>query len=166
MSTSKYFGLLPLADPAIVLCTDKLDEAKARARVKAQIEQDKRERAEKAAREKALREGREPTTSATSVGTVSNTASTATKPAVSASKSDAPQTRLQIRLPYGQPIVTTRESSEKLKDTVEWVRNNCNMQIFQGTVSIPFPRRQFTEEEMNKTLKELDLTPSSVILIH
>lgn len=147
-------------------CTDKIDEAKARARVKAQIEQDKRERAEKFAREKAIRDGQEPTTSVTSVGNVSNAASTATKPAASSSASDAPQTRLSIRLPYGQPIITTRESSEKLKDTVEWVRNNCNQQIFQGKVSIPFPRKQFSDAEMEKTLKELDLTPSSVILIN
>lgn len=145
---------------------DKLDEAKARARVKAQIEQDKRERAEKAAREKALREGKEPATSVTSVGAVSNAASTATKSSTTAAGSDNPQTRLSIRLPYGQPIITTRESSEKLKDTVEWVRNNCNQQIFQGKVSIPFPRKQFSDAEMEKTLKELDLTPSSVILIN
>jgi hypothetical protein len=37
--------------------TEKLDDAKARARIKAQVEADKRERAEKAARENALREG-------------------------------------------------------------------------------------------------------------
>lgn len=146
---------------------DKLDEAKARVKVKAKIEQDKRERAEKFAREKAIRDGTAPATSLTSVGNVSNEATTEQKPAAgSSSKSDSPQTRLQIRLPYGQPIITTRESTEKLKDTVAWVRDNCNQQIFQGTVSLPFPRRVLTDAEMEKTLKELDLTPSSVIIIN
>lgn len=148
------------------LLTDKIDEAKARARVKAQIEQDKRERAEKTAREKALREGRDPGTTATSTGSVSNAATAPQASAASTSKSDAPQTRLQIRLPFGQPIVTTRDSQEKLEDTVAWVRDNCNGQALQGIVSVPFPRKQYSPQEMQKTLKELGLPPSSVIIIN
>lgn len=83
---------------------EKLEDAKARARVKAQIEADKRERAEKAAREKALREGAtlppEPATTSTPVPP---------KPAVAGK--DFPETRLQIRMASGgQPYVTTLSS--------------------------------------------------------
>ena len=83
---------------------EKLDDAKARAKVKAQIEADKRERAEKAAREKALREGvalpQEPATIA---------AVAPPKPTVAGR--DFPETRLQIRMASGgQPYVTTLSS--------------------------------------------------------
>ena len=83
---------------------EKIDEAKARARVKAQIEVDKKERAEKAAREKALREGvalpQEPATTS---------APAPPKPAVAGK--DFPETRLQIRMASGgQPYVTTLSS--------------------------------------------------------
>jgi len=84
--------------------TEKLDDAKARAKVKAQIEADKKLRAEKAAREKALREGaplpQEPATTS---------APAPPKPAVAGK--DFPETRLQIRMASGgQPYVTTLSS--------------------------------------------------------
>ena len=84
--------------------SEKLDDAKAKARVKAQIEADKKERAEKAAREKALREGaalpEEPATT-----------STAAPPKPAVAGKDFPETRLQIRLASGgQPYVTTLSS--------------------------------------------------------
>lgn len=90
---------------------EKLEEAKARARVKAQIEADKRERAEKAAREKALREGvtlpQEPAP-----------ASTVVPPKPTVAGKDFPETRLQIRMASGgQPYVTTLSSdaSERIQ---------------------------------------------------
>ena len=86
-------------------CTEKLDDAKARARVKAQIEADKRERAEKAAKEKALREGA-PLPQEPETGT---SAAAPPKPAVAGK--DFPETRLQIRMASGgQPYVTTLSS--------------------------------------------------------
>lgn len=85
--------------------SEKLDEAKARARVKAQIEADRKERAEKAAREKALREGvalpQEPAA----------TSSVAAPPKPTVAGKDFPETRLQIRMANGgQPYVTTLSS--------------------------------------------------------
>jgi hypothetical protein len=83
---------------------EKIDDAKARAKVKAQIEADRRERAEKTAREKALREGvvlpQEPATTS---------APAPPKPTVAGK--DFPETRLQIRMASGgQPYVTTLSS--------------------------------------------------------
>ena len=91
---------------------EKLEDAKARAAIKAQIEADKKARAEKAAREKALREGREytettpaaPAAAAPSASALSGTAGR-----------DYPQTRLQIRLASGgQPYTTTLPSDASM----------------------------------------------------
>ena len=84
--------------------TEKLDDTKAWAQIKAQIEANKQERAEKAAREKALREGapfpEEPATSS---------AAAPPKPAVTGNH--FPETRLQIHMASGgQPYVTTLSS--------------------------------------------------------
>jgi UBX domain-containing protein 1/4 len=66
---------------------DKIEDAKAKAAIKAQIEADKRERAEKAAREKALRQGAQSLPSQPS-----------SAPPVSSSTSgkDYKETRLQV----------------------------------------------------------------------
>lgn len=84
--------------------SEKLEDAKAKARVKAQIEADKRERAEKAAREKALREG-------VVLPQESATTSAAAPPKPAVAGKDFAETRLQIRLASGgQPFVTTLSS--------------------------------------------------------
>ena len=87
---------------------EKLEDARARAAVKAQIEADKKARAEKAAREKALREGREITDNM--AGSSQATASAASAAPKTAGK-DYPETRLQIRMANGgQPFTTTLPS--------------------------------------------------------
>lgn len=70
-----------------------LSQAQAKARVKAQIEQDKRERAEKFAREKALRDGTLPTTEATPVLVAKPSASIGT----STAGKDSKESRLRVR---------------------------------------------------------------------
>ena len=92
----------------IIIFTEKEDEKKALAAIKAQIEADKRERAEKAAQEKALREGVPPP--AAIAGT---SAPPAAPPTVAASVPgrEFKETRLQIRLASGgQPLTTTLPS--------------------------------------------------------
>ena len=77
--------------------------------MKAQIEADKKARAEKAAREKALREGKpfEPSASGSSAPAPAAATSTAPKTA----GKDYPETRLQIRMASGgQPYTTTLPS--------------------------------------------------------
>lgn len=98
--------------------TDKLDDAKARAAVRTQIEADKKARAEKAAREKALREGRpivdasapsSSTTTTTPAATSASSRSSTSGGAVAGK--DFKDTRLQIRLASGgTPYVTTLPS--------------------------------------------------------
>lgn len=79
--------------------------------MKAQIEADKKARAEKAAREKALREGKpipeaaQPSTSAPAA------AAAASAPKTGLAGKDYPETRLQIRMAKGgQPYTTSLPS--------------------------------------------------------
>ncbi|PCH44531.1 hypothetical protein WOLCODRAFT_139057 [Wolfiporia cocos MD-104 SS10] len=140
---------------------EKLEDAKARAAIKAQIEADKRERAEKAAREKALREGKPvPGSSA---------APPAAAPAVSAPKTagkDYPETRLQIRLASGgQPYTTTLPSDGTLRDVAEFLAaQTLSVDVETVNFAMHFPRKQFTRADFTRTLKELGLTPSAVLI--
>ena len=86
---------------------EKENEKKALAAIKAQIEADKRERAQKAAQEKALRDG-------TATGPAHATATvTAPAPATSSLPGrEFPETRLQIRLASGGPPLTTTLRSD------------------------------------------------------
>ncbi|KAI9570862.1 ubiquitin-related domain-containing protein [Boletus coccyginus] len=147
---------------------DKIDDAKARAAIRAQIEADKKARAEKAAREKALREGR-PIVDAPAAS--SSTAPSTTPAATSGSSGggavagkDFKDTRLQIRLESGgTPYVTTLPSDSTLHDVAEYVAAQT-LSVSVDTVSLTqhFPRKTFTRAEFGKTLRELGLTPSAV----
>ena len=142
---------------------EKIDDAKARARIKAQIEADKKERAEKTAREKALRDG---TPLPVMTGDVAGPRPPASN-APAAGSSSKKETRLQIRLPAGTPLTTTRKSEDTLNDVLAWVHENNSMKLtIEGKISIPFPRKSFSPEEMGKNLQELGLVPSSVLIIN
>ncbi|KAH8929046.1 hypothetical protein BT69DRAFT_1329068 [Atractiella rhizophila] len=140
----------------------KIEDAAAKARVKAQIEADKRERAEKAAREKALREGRELPSSSSSAPPP--------KPAsaIAAPKSNAREARLQIRLPPSNPappITFTLPAETTLGQLANMVAEQTGMRVVDVKFSIPFPRKVFSAGEMSKSLGELGLTPSSVLML-
>ncbi|KAG8901458.1 hypothetical protein FRC01_009842 [Tulasnella sp. 417] len=144
---------------------EKIDDAKAKAAIKAQIEADKRERAEKAAREKALREGREyiPGQSSTPAPAASSQPA-ASAPAVKGS--EYKDTRLQIRLSAGgAPLITTLPSDSPLRAVAEFVAGQ-SLAYNVDTVSftMQFPRKTFTQADMNKSLKDLGLTPSAVLI--
>jgi hypothetical protein len=85
---------------------EKEDDKKALAAIKAQIEVDKRQRAQKAAQEKALRDGVAPP-----AGSASTSAPSAAPATVSVPGREFKETRLQIRLASGgQPLTTTLPS--------------------------------------------------------
>ena len=93
-------------DGHIFLILEKENDKKALAAIKAQIEIDKRERAQKAAQEKALREGVAPP-----AGTASTSAPSAAPATASVPGREFKETRLQIRLASGgQPLTTTLPS--------------------------------------------------------
>ncbi|KAF9233843.1 ubiquitin-related domain-containing protein [Melanogaster broomeanus] len=145
---------------------DKIEDAKAKAAVKAQIEADKKARAEKAAREKALREGQPivdtPGTSAPS----SAPAAAASSSSSGVSGKDFRDTRLQIRLASGgAPYTTTLPSDSTLREVAEFVAAQT-LSVNVDTVSFAqqFPRKIFSGADFSKTLRELGLTPSAVLI--
>ncbi|KAI0358218.1 hypothetical protein OH77DRAFT_1421525 [Trametes cingulata] len=141
---------------------EKLEDAKARAAVKAQIEADKKARAEKAAREKALREGKALPEQSAAPAAPAAGSSTAPK---TASK-DYPETRLQIRMASGgQPYTTTLPSDAPLREVAEFLAAQT-LAVNADTVqfSLTFPRKTFTRDDFSRSLRDLGLTPSAVLI--
>ena len=108
-----------ITDPTLInTLTDKIEDAKARSAIRAQVEADKRARAERAAREKALREGTldlavPAESSADSTAAVSSSAVGSSSSGVAGR--DFKDTRLQIRMASGgQPYTTTLPSDSSL----------------------------------------------------
>ncbi|CAO3678763.1 unnamed protein product [Umbelopsis vinacea] len=122
----------------------------AKAKIRAQIEADKKERA-------AKRDASKQATQAQA----SALAAEAAKPTVKKEYTDA---RLQIRLSGGAPITQTFPATNQLEDVARFLRDNGHAQSF--TLSTPFPRKTFQADDYSKTLKELDLVPSGVLLLN
>ncbi|KAF8809526.1 hypothetical protein BYT27DRAFT_7094269 [Phlegmacium glaucopus] len=138
---------------------EKIEDAKAKAAVKAQIEADKKARAEKAAREKALRDGL-PVPDPSSSVAPSRPAPAST----SVAKKDFAETRLAIRMSSGgQQYTTTLPSDAPLREVAEYLAGQL-LSVDVDTVSFTqhFPRKTFTREDFAKSLKDLGLTPSAV----
>ncbi|GJN93753.1 hypothetical protein Rhopal_006810-T1 [Rhodotorula paludigena] len=147
---------------------EKADELAARKRIKEQIEADKRARAEKAAREKALREGRNPDEAAAAVSggaapapAVPVVASSAAQPA--GEKKTYDSARLQIRVPGGAPLVHSLPGTSTLREVVEWVKEQTGLASVSLTCS--FPRKTYGDADLDKDLKTLGLVPSAVLLV-
>ncbi|CAG7847484.1 SubName: Full=Uncharacterized protein {ECO:0000313/EMBL:CCA75372.1} [Serendipita indica DSM 11827] len=139
---------------------EKLDDAKARAAVKAQIEADKKARAEKAAKEKALREGQ--------ALPVASTSTASSQPAAApGAKKEYPETRLQLRLSTGgAPLTVTLRSEQTLQDVAEYVASqSLSFDVETVNFATTFPRKVYTRADWSKTLKELGLTPSAVLMV-
>ena len=97
------------SDDLLIICLEKIEDAKAKAAVKAQIEADKKARAEKAAREKALRDGQP------IIDSPSSTGPSRPAPATTVPKKDFAETRLAIRMASGgQQYTTTLPSDARM----------------------------------------------------
>lgn len=142
---------------------EKLEDAKAKASVKAQIEADKKARAERAAREKALRDGQpivDAQASASSTPTATASSSSGT------SGRDFKDTRLQIRMAAGgTPYTTTLPSDATLREVAEFLAGQTlSVDVETVTFAQHFPRKTFSRDQFNNTLRELGLTPSAVLI--
>ncbi|KAF7309502.1 hypothetical protein MIND_00321000 [Mycena indigotica] len=138
---------------------EKIEDAKARAAVKAQIEADKRARAEKAAREKALRHGEAIVDSPTTNPVASTSSATV-------AGKDFKETRLQIRMSTGgQPYTTTLPSDAPLREVAEFLAGQI-LSVDVETISFAqhFPRKAFSKADFSKSLRDLGLTPSAVLI--
>ena len=145
---------------------EKLEDARAKARIKAQIEEDKKARAEKFAKEKALRDGTALPGESSATAPSGPKPPAANTPSASSASANKKETRLQIRLPTGNPVITTRQSEETLQSVLDWIREQPNAAGIEGKISITYPRKIFTQAEMGKTLLELGLVPSSVLIVN
>ena len=101
-----------MSRPHSFIHSEKEDEKRARAAIKAQIEADKQERAQKAAQEKALREGNAAPAPAATTPSASAAVAPATTTTTSVAGRDFKETRLQIRLASGGPPLTTTLPSD------------------------------------------------------
>ncbi|KAI0690973.1 ubiquitin-related domain-containing protein [Cytidiella melzeri] len=144
---------------------EKVEDAKARAAIKAQIEADKQARAEKAAREKALREGR-PFPDGGGAARAPVAAAPVPSTASGVSGKDYAQTRLQIRMARGgQPYTTTLSSDATLREVAEYLAGQTlSVDVDSVNFAQHFPRKQFTPSDFSRTLRELGLTPSAVLI--
>ena len=78
--------------------------------------------------------------------------------------SNATETRLQLRTPNGN-LITTKNVQSTLKDLRDFVSNEQGIFGEAITFSTTFPAKTFQEDEINKTLKELNLIPSAALIV-
>ncbi|KYN36330.1 UBX domain-containing protein 4 [Trachymyrmex septentrionalis] len=127
---------------------EKAAETAAREKVRQQIAQDKLERKQK---ELALQQQIQPQNQE--------------QPKYNPTLSNATVTRIQFRLPSGNSHTGQFEPSDTLRTLRTYVTENINLPFRQFAMSTSFPRRELTNEENDKTLLELELVPTAVILI-
>ncbi|KAL5513456.1 hypothetical protein ACEPAH_3855 [Sanghuangporus vaninii] len=139
---------------------EKAQEKKAREEIRRKIEQDKQERREKQMREKALREGMSvPDLAPVQPAPVASTSSAQGVPA-----SEYKETRLQIRF-GGKPYITTLPSDSTLREAAEFLAaQTLSVDVETVNFSTQYPRQTFTRDDFAKTLRELKLTPSAVLI--
>ncbi|XP_051777070.1 UBX domain-containing protein 1 isoform X1 [Erpetoichthys calabaricus] len=134
---------------------EKMEEKLAKQRVREKIERDKAERAKK------FGGGGTPSSSPADVVPVSAPASQGPPPA----KREYDECRIQIRLLDGSVMTSTFKAKEQLAAVRVYVQMNQTSGIDDFNLMTTFPRKLFTEEDMEKPLQELGLVPSAVLIV-
>lgn len=78
---------------------------------------------------------------------------------------DADSARIQFRFSDGHTIAQEFKSHDNLSVVRDFVSNDSGVSIGKFSLSTTFPRKVFKEEDMNKSLYDLSLVPSSVLLV-
>jgi len=134
---------------------EKEDDKKAKARVLAQIEADKAAR--KAEREAAA--GKKPDSAPV-------VASATPAVAAPAPKKDYTETRVQVRLPSGAPLVHAFGVKEPLSAVRLYVQmNRTDGGTGEVKLMTSFPKKVFGDEDYDNTLENLGLVPSAVLIV-
>ncbi|XP_067938821.1 UBX domain-containing protein 1-like [Watersipora subatra] len=139
-------------------------------------EQKKREKAEeRAAKQKALddirrdKEARVAARAAAKGQVQSQPAAAVVAPAAASStpvaKKEYTECRLQIRLSNGQPITQTFKANETLAAVRLYTSLSSGEAPGDFTFMTTFPRRVYTEEDMEAPLSSLGLVPSAVLMV-
>ncbi|CAN9498055.1 unnamed protein product [Ophioblennius macclurei] len=137
---------------------EKAEEKAARERVKQQIAMDRADRAaryaknqeeEKAAKQ-ALLQARQAEQEARKEATVRERSTVA---------------RIQFRLPDGSSFTSQFPSQSKLQEARQFAVEEVGNRYGKFSLATMFPRREFTSEDLDKTLLELELAPSASIVL-
>ncbi|KAK4515569.1 uncharacterized protein ATC70_010519 [Mucor velutinosus] len=129
---------------------EKEQEKIAKAKIKAQIEQDKKERAAK----------REAAKQAHQAQAQAEASAPAQQPTV---KKEYNEARIQIRAPGSGPIMHTFDANATLNTVFGYLQSQGLSNAF--TLSTTFPRKTFSDDDRQKTLKELNLVPSAALVL-
>lgn len=79
--------------------------------------------------------------------------------------SDSNVARIQFRLPNGNPHTGQFDSTSTLGALRSYVVDNIELPFRNFALSTTFPRRDLTAVDDDKTLLELELVPTAVVLI-
>lgn len=140
---------------------EKMEEKLAKQRVRERIERDKAERAKKFGG--SCSSSSQATSPPEPTAPVPVPSSPSQEPPV---KREYDQCRIQVRLLDGTSLTQTFRAKEQLAAVrlyVELNRKDGGEEPFNLLTS--FPRRVFTEEDMEKPLQELGLVPSAVLIV-
>jgi hypothetical protein len=132
-------------------------EREHRAKVLAQIEQDKEERRKRFAQQN-------PDNSITSPVAAPAAAAAASSPQpVTQPISNADETKIQFRFPDGHTRTHVFKSADPLQAAHDFIVSSESLKSF--SLSQMYPRKTFTAPDMSQSFSDLSLVPSSVLLV-
>jgi len=138
---------------------DKAEEAAARERVRAQIAQD---RAEKAAKFNQLQQEEDERRKQRELEKQQQAAAEAERLAAARSTT----ARVQFRLPDGRSQTRSFEADAPLSDVYAFVSDELETGFGRSfSLSTTYPRRQLDSEDMTSHLRDLGLAPSGTIMV-
>lgn len=73
--------------------------------------------------------------------------------------------RIQFRLPDGSSFTNQFPLETRLQEVRQFAAQEVGNRYGQFTLATMFPRREFTDEDLQRTLLELELTPSASIVL-
>ena len=137
---------------------EKLEEKQAKEAIRAKIAQDK---AERAARAKAA------SSAPTSQPAPTGASSSAGAPAASnpVAKKEYTSCRMQIRLSNGTALTASFAPADTFSVVVDYVTANRTDGAGPFSLMTTFPRKVFGSESLEKSLQELGLVPSAVLVL-
>ncbi|KAL7866118.1 hypothetical protein SRHO_G00113650 [Serrasalmus rhombeus] len=137
---------------------EKAEERAARERVKQQIAQDRADRAARYAKNKEEAEA-------------ARIAALQARQAEQEMKKEATErersavARIQFRLPDGSSLTNQFPSETQLQEARQFAAQEVGNRYGHFSLATMFPRREFTAEDLGKTLLELELAPSASIVL-
>ncbi|ALC43398.1 CG8042 [Drosophila busckii] len=139
---------------------ERQQEQEERERIRAQIAADRAEHANRISLSSEIQ-------SINTLGSTSTAGGAAALADTDSTSSSADETRLQIRLPGGLNRTKAFAASAALSSVRVYVRQEllAGSNIREFTLATSYPRREFSTEDEEKSLNELQLVPNAVILV-